>query len=193
MRQWVGLSLLLAAPSGIFAAEGKVASTRELLRMGFFQDFEELDLEDLIGPADILLGILGGRGTSAEKAPGAVSVLTDEDMRLRGVRTLQQALELFPSVDVTTDGLGRPRVVIRGAFSGATGGGSEDVLILVNGHRMDDPFLGGATLLNSELPVANIKRIELLRGGASGLYGSGAVAGVVDVITYGPADFSGIE
>jgi iron complex outermembrane receptor protein len=193
MRQWVGLSLLLAAPSGIFAAEGKVASARELLRMGFFQDFEELDLEDLIGPADILLGILGGRGTSAEKAPGAVSVLTDEDMRLRGVRTLQQALELFPSVDVTTDGLGRPRVVIRGAFSGATGGGSEDVLILVNGHRMDDPFLGGATLLNSELPVANIKRIELLRGGASGLYGSGAVAGVVDVITYGPADFSGIE
>ena len=56
-----------------------------------------------------------------------------------------------------------------------------------------NPFLGGATLLNPELPVANIKRIELVRGGASGLYGSGAVAGVVNVITYGPEDFSGIE
>ena len=193
MRQWVGLSLLLAAPSGIFAAEGKVASARELLRMGFFQDFEELDISELLEGAEILLGIAGGRGASAERAPGVVSVLGDEEIRLRGVRTLQQALELIPGVDVTTDGLGRPRVVLRGVFSGATGGGSEDVLILVNGHRMDDPFLGGATLLNPSLPVANVKRIEVLRGAASALYGSGAVAGVVNVITYGPEDFSGIE
>jgi outer membrane receptor protein involved in Fe transport len=193
MRQWVVLSLLLAAPSGIFAAEGKVASARELLRMGFFQDFEELDIQELLGRAEILLGVAGGRPAIPERAPGVVSVLNDEEMRLRGVRTLQQALEMIPGVDVTTDGLGRPRVVFRGAFSGASGGGSEDVLILVNGQRMDDPFLGGATLLNPSLPVANVKRIEVLRGAASGLYGPGAVAGVIDVVTYAPEDFSGTE
>ncbi len=193
MRQWVVLSLLLAAPHGILAAESKVASARELLRMGFFQDFEELDIIELIETGEVLLQVAGGTGHSQDLVPGVVSVLGDEEMRLRGVRTLAQALELIPGVDVTTDGLGRPRVVMRGVFSGATGGGSEEVLLLVNGHRMDDPFLGGATLLNPSLPVANVKRIEVLRGAASALYGSGAVAGVVDVLTYGPEDFSGIE
>lgn len=193
MRQWVVLSLLLAAAPGTFATEGKVASSRELLRMGFFQDFEELDITELLESADVLLHVTGGADENLESASGVVSVLTDEDMRLRGVRTLGQALELVPGVDVTSDGLGRPRIVFRGVFSGATGGGSEDVLILLNGHRIDDPFLGGATLLNPSLPVANVKRIEVLRGAGSGLFGSGAVAAVVDVVTYGPEDFSGIE
>ncbi|HET7293070.1 MAG TPA: TonB-dependent receptor [Vicinamibacteria bacterium] len=193
MRQWVVLSLLLAIPPDALAAEGKVASSRELLRMGFFQDFEELDIAELLESADVLLHVAGVGDETAEAAPGVVSVLTDEDMRQRGVRTLGQALELIPSVDVTTDGLGRPRVVMRGVFSGATGGGSEDVLILINGHRIDDPFLGGATLLSPSLPVANVRRIEVLRGAGSAVFGSGAVAGVVDIVTYGPEEFSGIE
>jgi iron complex outermembrane receptor protein len=194
MRQWVVLSLLaLGGVPTLLSAEGKIASSRELLKMGFFQDFDELDLLDLIEASDVRLRIAARRDEALEDAAGVVSILTDEDMALAGVRTLEEALRLVPGVDVTTDALGRPRVSFRGMASGLSGGGSEDVLILLNGHRIDDPLFGGGTPINPTVPVANVKRIEVLRGAASALFGSGAVAGVVDVITYDPEDYSGIE
>lgn len=194
MRQWVVLSLLAlgGVPTMLFA-EGKIATSRELLKMGFFQDFEELDLLDLLETSDVRLRIAARKDEALEDAAGVVSVLTDGDLQLLGARTLEEALRLVPGVDVTTDGLGRPRVSFRGVASGLTGGASEDVLILLNGHRLDDPLFGGGTLLNPSLPLANVKRIEVLRGAGSALFGSGAVAGVVDIVTYDPEDFSGIE
>ncbi len=194
MRQWVVLSLLaLGAVPTLLYAEGKIATSRELLKMGFFQDFEELDLLDLLETSDVRLRIAARKDEALEDAAGVVSVLTDEDLQAAGVRTLEEALRLVPGVDVTTDGLGRPRVSFRGVASGLTGGASEDVLILLNGHRLDDPLFGGGTLLNPSLPMANVKRIEVLRGAGSALFGSGAVAGVVDIVTYDPEDYSGIE
>jgi hypothetical protein len=110
MRQWVVLSLLaLGAVPTLLYAEGKIATSRELLKMGFFQDFEELDLLDLLETSDVRLRIAARKDEALEDAAGVVSVLTDEDLQAAGVRTLEEALR--PSgVDVTTDGLGRPRV-----------------------------------------------------------------------------------
>ncbi len=194
MRLWVVLSLVaLAGAPPLLEAQGKVATSRELLRMGFFQDFEELDLLDLLEAGDAPLNIAARREQPPEDATGVVSVLTDEDLKQRGTHTLEDALRLLPGVDVTTDSLGRPRVSLRGIHSGLSGGVSEDVLILLNGQRLDDPLFGGGTALNPSLTMANVKRIEVLRGPGSALFGSGALAGVVNVITYGPEDFSGIE
>ncbi len=194
MRKWVVLSVLvLGGIPTLLSADGKVATSRELLKMGFFQDFEELDLLDLLEATDVRLRVAARREEALEEAAGVVSVLTDEDLRLRGARTLEDALRLLPGVDVTTDPLGRPRIGFRGIVSGMTGGASEDVLILLNGHRFDDPLLGGGTPLNPAVTLANVKRIEVLRGAGSALFGSGAVAGVVDIVTYGPDDFTGIE
>jgi iron complex outermembrane receptor protein len=194
MRQWVVLFLLaLLGSPPLIEAQGKVATSRELLRMGFFQDFEELDLLELLEASDVPLRVASRREQQPEDASGSVSVLTDEDLRLRGARTLEDALRLLPGADVTTDALGRPRVSLRGVHSGLSGGASEDVLILLNGHRLDDPLFGGGTSVNPSLTMANVKRIEMLRGAGSALFGSGALTGVVDIVTYGPEDFSGIE
>ncbi len=67
--------------------------------------------------------------------------------------------------------------------------GPARVLVLVNGHRWI-PTLGGSVDLNT-IPAAIISRIEILLDGASPIYGSDAIAGVIDIIT--EQDFNGAE
>ncbi len=186
------LLILLAAPPGAEAKQ-KIASTRELLQAGFFQDFDELDLEALLGANDVKINVAARYEDNLAESPGVVTVVTAEDLDAIGAHSLEDALHALPGVEVLRDGLGRPRVVIRGLSSGATGGGSENVLILLDGRRIDDPLLGGATLVNMAMPIGNISRIELLRGAASALYGSGALGGVIDIRTFRPEEYQGIE
>ncbi|HSR65462.1 MAG TPA: TonB-dependent receptor plug domain-containing protein, partial [Xanthomonadaceae bacterium] len=69
--------------------------------------------------------------------------------------------------------------------------GSNRTLVLVNGHRwVGGTGLGGAVDLNT-IPTAAVERIEVLKAGASALYGSDAIAGVVNVILR--KDYSGAE
>jgi outer membrane receptor protein involved in Fe transport len=66
------------------------------------------------------------------------------------------------------------------------GSASAQVLLLVNGVRMNDSRSGGADL--SQIPLANIERIEIIRGGFSSLFGADAVGGVINIITKKTAD-----
>lgn len=175
------------------AREGKKVTPKELLKQGFFQDFEELDLETLLAFSDISLSVATRSEQAPEDAPGAVSIVTSDDIKAMGARSLDEALRAVPGVDVTYDALGRPRITMRGLPTGATGGASENVLILMNGQRIDDPIEGGATSLEFTTPVGNIQKIEVLRGAGSALYGSGAMGGVINIITFTQKDFTGIE
>ena len=74
-------------------------------------------------------------------------------------------------------------VNLRGLGAGAT-------LVLLNGRRLAPTAYGGVTDI-SQIPVSIIDRVEILSDGASALYGSDAVAGVVNVIT--KRDYSGVE
>jgi iron complex outermembrane receptor protein len=65
------------------------------------------------------------------------------------------------------------------------GGGYGQTLVLVNGHRVNDPQSGHHNL-DLPLPLESVSRMEVLRGSGSTLYGSDAVAGAVNVITRRP-------
>jgi outer membrane receptor for ferrienterochelin and colicins len=198
-KRWAVLSCVtafswLAADAALgLGREGKKVTPKELLKQGFFQDFQELDLETLLSFSDITLSVATRSEQPPEEAPGAVSIITGDDIRAMGARTLEEALEAVPGVDVTIDALGRPRITMRGLPSGGTGGASENVVILMNGQRIDDPIEGGATSLEFTTPTANIQKIEVLRGPGSALYGSGAMGGVINIITFTQRDFTGIE
>jgi iron complex outermembrane receptor protein len=69
--------------------------------------------------------------------------------------------------------------------------GAERSLILVDGRRLPkSPSTGNAQDLNS-VPIAAVERIEILSDGASAVYGSDAIAGVINIITR--KDFNGVE
>lgn len=71
------------------------------------------------------------------------------------------------------------------------GAGSSRTLVLVNGRRIaGSPTLGGSSANLSSIPMAAVERIEVLKDGASAVYGSDAIAGVVNVVLKN--DFEGV-
>ncbi len=126
-------------------------------------------------------------------APGAVTVFKREELRDLGARTLEDALRLVPGVDITRDSLGRPQISMRGIGSGSSGGASENVAVLVNGLSIGDHVLGGFGAVNLQISLDHVKQLEVLRNPGSSLYGSGAVAGVVDIVTLEAEDQDGVS
>lgn len=110
-----------------------------------------------------------------------VVVLGKEAIQLEGVRNAEQLLNNLPQVFADQGGN-----VSNGATGTATVNlrnfGADRTLVLVNGRRLP---AGSPRQLSTDLnqiPVSLIKRVEILTGGASAIYGSDAVAGVVNFI-----------
>jgi iron complex outermembrane receptor protein len=120
---------------------------------------------------------------TADDEPGSVYVLTEEDIRRSGARGLMDLLETVPGFEVETDNLGRGRVVVRGVPGGFTSGASENLLVLLNGVKLNENVTGGALAVNLDLPVDNIKRIEVVRGPGTVFFGAGAYLGTINIVT----------
>jgi hypothetical protein len=114
-----------------------------------------------------------------EGAPAVVSVATREDIRGMGAATVADVLNQMPGISVNRTVSGEYRLVVRGVQS------DPEVLVLLDGHRINDPY-DGASLL--EFPAEAVERIEVVRGPATVLYGSGAFAGAVQIFTRKGAD-----
>lgn len=109
-------------------------------------------------------------------APQAVTVVDSAEIATRGLTTVAEAVALVPGVEITDKGAAGSQLsaTIRGSTS-------NQVLVLVDGVRANDPLTGLADL--SRLPLDNVERIEVVRGGSSSLYGGDAVGGVINIIT----------
>lgn len=106
---------------------------------------------------------------------GSITVLRGDDLRARGVRSVADALREIPGA----------AVVPSGSFGGQTslflrGGESDHVKVLIDGVAVNQP--GGAFNFNA-LTMDDVERIEVVRGPASVLYGTDALAGVVQIFT----------
>jgi vitamin B12 transporter len=116
--------------------------------------------------------------TPLNEVPATVTVITRQDIEERGYRTLAEAMAQVPGVRlVQTGGVGQQ------ASAFVRGAASRQVLVLLDGVPINDPSEpNGAFNFGNEL-LSDIERIEVVRGPASSLYGSGAVGGVVNMIT----------
>lgn len=126
------------------------------------------------------------RRTDAE-TPSPVQVITSDDLKKSGFTSVQDVLH-----NVTANGQGTLSQGFSGAFaSGASGIALRGLtvgstLVLIDGHRMA-PYPIGDDGQRSFVDIANIpfdavERIEILKDGASAVYGSDAIAGVVNII-----------
>ena len=127
---------------------------------------------------------------------GQVVILDEEDIRATGEQTLERVLRQLPqNLNPTTERYGSNLNNVTNFTSGSTvnlrGLGSESTLVLVDGKRSGhNGILGGVTDVSS-IPLNQVERIEIVLDGASAVYGSGAVGGVVNILT--KKEFEGIE
>jgi outer membrane cobalamin receptor len=149
-----------------------------LEKLPTFQDIEDIDLTMLL---KVTAGEDGTR--TADDEPGHVTVVSEEDIRRTGARTVMEVLRTLPGLEVLTDGLGRARIFVRGIPGGTAAGSSENVLVTLNGLRLNEGVFGGTTAVNLDLPVDNIKRIEVVRGPGSVVNGPGAVLAAINIVT----------
>jgi outer membrane receptor protein involved in Fe transport len=122
-------------------------------------------------------------------SPSPISTIDRDDLLTSGMPSLEESLNQMPQVmpdygrTSNNPGDGTARINLRGM-------GSARTLVLLNGRRIAPSGVGSAIDVNN-LPQALIERVEIITGGATTVYGSDAVAGVVNFITR--EDFAGLS
>ncbi len=150
-------------------------------------DFTTLSLEQLMN-IEIVYGASRYEQKTSD-APASVSIITAEEIKRYGYRTIGEILASVRGFYTTYD-RNYTYLGVRG-FARA-GDYNSRILLLVDGHRSNDIIFGQA-LLGTEEPidVELIDRVEVIRGPSSSLYGTGAFFGVVSIITKQGKDLAG--
>jgi iron complex outermembrane receptor protein len=161
-----------APPSGL----GNVNDFGNLdLEMTTVSDFNQLDLEALL---DAKVETASKKSESISRAPAIIEVLTREQIYNLGARDLYSALTFLPGIEIIENYSGTSTMVFRGAPQEQY---SVKILFMINGHPIFEPI--SSSFLLETVPFEAIKRIEVIRGPGSVLYGTNAFAGVINVIT----------
>ena len=108
-----------------------------------------------------------------------VHVLSSQEIKEQGITTFDGAItRMMPQVSMSPNSMG--------TFLRLNGLGNKYILILINGQKLSGDISNNVDL--NRINMARVKRIEVLDGAASSLYGSDAIAGVINIITDQPTN-----
>lgn len=125
-----------------------------------------------------------------KKTAASVTIINEETITKMGANTLSDVLRTVPGMGVSQSNIYVDKIAVRGIKTWF----SEKVLILLDGHSLNSDLLnGGATGTFANLPLENIKRIEIIRGPASALYGENAFTALINIITKNAQDINGVQ
>jgi vitamin B12 transporter len=130
--------------------------------------------------------------TPEQQVASSITVVTADDIAARQQQSLPDLLKQVPGLNVVQTGGpgGQTSVFMRGTNSNHT-------KVLVDGIDVSDPSNSGGAFDFGQFLAQDIQKVEILRGPQSGLYGSDAIGGVINIITKsgaGPAQFNaGLE
>ena len=171
MRSVLAVALLLSAVAGMALEEGYAQGIDP-------RSIAAKSLEELLQTS---VSVATRSEETFITAPSSVTLFTRSEIRNMGIRTVEELLNYVP-------GFQSVRTASRSVFSTASRGRnstqlSNDILFMINGHRLNDDFSGAALLFNRYLTTGNVEQVEVIRGPGSALYGSNAFLGVVNIVT----------
>jgi vitamin B12 transporter len=117
-------------------------------------------------------------GTSLRENATSITVINRQQIESSQAVMVSDLLRTAPGVDVVQSGGAGQQT---GLF--LRGANTEHVLVLIDGVEVNDPSAPSGAANLAHMPVDNIERIEILRGPQSVLYGSDAIAGVIQIFT----------
>ncbi len=138
--------------------------------------------------------VTGTRIASPDAVAAApLTVVSAADISQTKAATLEQTINRLPSMSQTNSSNDQNSISPGGISTADMRGlGTERTLILIDGQRMVSTFVSGAQGQDLQnIPTDLIDRIEVLRDGASPIYGADAIAGVINIIT--KKDFQGLQ
>ena len=173
------IAVLMAVCGGTAWAENKPKQLNELTSM---------PLESLL---NMEVQTASKFRQNISEAPSSVSVISANDIKTFGWRTLAEILASLPGMHLTND---RAYTYLGARGIGRVGDYNSRFLLMIDGHRVNDPMYDQAMLGHEfMLDVDLIDRVEYVPGPGSSIYGSNAFFGVINVITKRGKDFNGTQ
>lgn len=165
---WFHASLGAFAASILGAAERSPATASPQLA--------DLTIEQLMNES---VTSVAKKETKLNQSPAAISVITQEDIRRSGLTSLPELLRMVPGLDVARINGNQWSISARG-FNNQY---ANKLLVLVDGRAVYTPSFGGVFWNAQDLVLADLDRIEVIRGPGATLWGANAVNGVINITT----------
>lgn len=151
-------------------------------------DLEQLSLEQLIQTEVILPSTLARQ---VSDSPAAVAIVTAEDIRAYGYRTLADVINSMRGLYSTSD---RNYEYMGGRGFGKPGDYAGRVMLLIDGYATQDNLYNQAYIDQSALIDLNlVERVEYVPGTGSAIYGNNALLGIINVITKKGATYNSVQ
>ena len=170
-RVLVALALVPASPASVRAQTGA-------------RDLARVSIEDLL---KIEITSAAKKEQRAEDVPAAVFVITQDDIRRSGLRSLPELFRLVPGMQVAQVNSSMWAVSARG-FNDLF---SNKLLVLVDGRSIYSHGFSGVFWDGEDLLLQDIERIEVIRGAGGVVWGANAVNGVINIVTKSAASTKG--
>ena len=151
---------------------------------------QEKDLDQLLGlNLEELMSLevitASKQSQRISEVAATVRVITAAQIKERGYMTLEEALSDLPGIQFRNIVGFNSYIFLRGIFTQ-----NQATLLLVDGVQINELNSGGF-YAGGQFNLSNVKRIEVVYGPASALYGTNAISGIINIITHDPADNQG--
>lgn len=145
----------------------------------------DMSLEEL---ANVVVTSVSRREERLAGAAASIFVISADDIRRSGARTLPEALRLAPNLQVARTSASTYAISARG-FNNALG---NKLLVLIDGRTVYTPLFSGVFWDQQDVMLEDVDRIEVISGPGATLYGANAVNGVINVITQNASATEGV-
>jgi outer membrane receptor for ferrienterochelin and colicin len=179
-------------PFGMISQHDSVAVKKDSV------DYYDMSLEQLLKlkahgvPSELeklinsLISVASKKPLNVRESPSILSLITADEIKASGARDLIDVLRLVPGFDFGVDVEGVVGLGVRGNWAH-----EGKVLVLLDGQEMNE-ILYGTTQFGNHFPIDLIKKIEIIRGPGSAIYGGYAEYGVINIITKQGSDINGV-
>lgn len=146
-------------------------------------EFQKLVLDVKVGLANQLISSVSKSNEDPLEAPATITVITAEQIQRRGYKSIDELLNDVSGFDLSKGkGVTRANIAQRGYRSSLT----DRTLFLVDGVEEND-LSSEHAYISTQYSISNIKRVEIIYGPASTMYGANAFSGAINVITKDPS------